>query len=331
MNLTGFISENTPIIIKEVHDGIEYIDIVPISDVLNLNNIYKQTIDTSNFCFQNCKVDNDVFVWADNEWTKILHISAYPNLIDNKYPKLIETQKSIFMITNSHKVILDNNNEKKIYDLNMNDHIKLINYPLNILDTIESIDAFLYGVVCRIGCISDQIYNELTYEKLNDVWEIYCKNKNINYSRFSSLIEFYNKFNLHVNTSIFYDSHGKKIPKIILNSSDNIIKKFLEGLLLQFNNNDITILKIPLISKCQTLISGICYLLERLNIDFVLESEFRDIGLSYAININYIQKKSKENKIKKITPFYEYKGWLYNLTTESQMYSCGIGKCLIRN
>lgn len=319
------ISEYTPIIIKESSNGIDYIDIKPITDVVNFN---INSLCINNTEFQECNVDKDIYVWADNTWSKILHVSAYSHNIENKYVKLIETQNSIFMTTHSHKIIMENNDEKEISSLSLNDNIKLINYPLNILtDTIiKPIDAFLYGIVCRIGCASNQIYNELIYDNLNDIWEIYCNDNNLIFSKNSSLIEFYNNFNLHVNTSIFYDSYGKKIPNIIFNSNDIIIKHFLDGLFLQFNNVNLNKLNINLISKCQTLIAGICYLLDRLHINFILESDFREFGLSYEIELNSKTKLNYINKISKITPLHEYKGWFYNLTTDSNFFACGIGK-----
>lgn len=125
--LAGFM----PIIIKKN----EIIDIKPISEVVKYDTLKnKILIDENKKIYQEGNVEEDIYIWDNNNWSKILYASGYPhdNIENNKNPKFIISKNSAYLTTSNHKIIMENNEEKECKDIELGDNVKLINYPDNI-------------------------------------------------------------------------------------------------------------------------------------------------------------------------------------------------------
>lgn len=193
--LAGFM----PVIFKDGNS--DQIDIKPISEVVRNHTLNSGTLVNENVRkYQDGIVEKELYIWDNNNWTKVKFASGYPHDIqnDNKHPKLILSNSSLYLTTADHVIIMDDNSEKEAKKVDISDKVKLINLPLsenNKIDIDES-DAELIGNYLSGNSIMNK--------------EIIAK---------------YSLYNRDGTT---------RIPKEILNGSINIKKSFLRG----FQEND---------------------------------------------------------------------------------------------
>lgn len=122
--LAGF----TPVIIKKNN----IIDIKPISEVVKYDTLKNKTlINEKKNIYQDGIVEEELYIWDNNDWTKVKYASGYPHEMDynNKNPKFIISKNSAFLTTSKHKIIMDNNEEKECENIKIDDKIKLVHYP----------------------------------------------------------------------------------------------------------------------------------------------------------------------------------------------------------
>ena len=122
--LAGFM----PLIYKK--DGI--INIKPICEIVKYDTL-KDTIlvDESKNIYQEGIVETELFVWDNNDWTKVKFASGYPHdKLENKNPKFLISKNSAYLVTGNHEIIMEDDTEKKCENIEIGDKVKLIDFPV---------------------------------------------------------------------------------------------------------------------------------------------------------------------------------------------------------
>ena len=122
--LAGFM----PLIYKK--NGV--IDIKPISEIVKYETLNNGCLvdENNNFYQQGC-VETELYVWDNNDWTKVKFASGYPHQVvkDNKKPKFLISKNAAYMVTGNHEIIMEDDSEKKCEDIKIDDMVKLVSYP----------------------------------------------------------------------------------------------------------------------------------------------------------------------------------------------------------
>ena len=126
--------------------------------------------------------------------------------------------------------------------------------------------------------------------------------------------------------SCYTKSKKKKVPKIILNGSEDIIKSFLKG---YYDGDGYKHYK----SFCSDsnsfiLSAGIVYLLNKLNKKYSLEIR-KD--KSNIVRINELIRSHKKTGIRKILIEKNYTNWVYDICTTDGTFVGGVGNILFKN
>jgi GDPmannose 4,6-dehydratase len=135
----------TPVIFKQGNS--EEIDIKPIGEVVRNHTVKdRKLIDESLNCYQEGAVENNLYIWDDNEWTKIKFASGYPHdpINNNKNPRFIISKNSAYLTTGDHVIIMDDNSEKETKNITIGDKVKLVEFPGNI-EKMDEIDPEKLG------------------------------------------------------------------------------------------------------------------------------------------------------------------------------------------
>jgi len=110
----------------------DIIDIKPISEIVKYETLYNGImIDENKKIYQEGIVETDLYIWDNNDWTKVKFASGYPHdvLNNNKKPKFLVSKNSCYFVTGEHKIIMENNSEKECQYIKLGDKLKLINFP----------------------------------------------------------------------------------------------------------------------------------------------------------------------------------------------------------
>ena len=146
--LAGFM----PVIFKQNN----IINIKPICEVVKNHTKYDSIlVDEKINHYQEGKVETELFIWDNNDWTKVKFASGYPHdQKDNKNPRFIISKNSAYMITSNHVVIMEDNSEVECKNLKLGDKVKLVKFPK--LDDYDNINKSLYKfnkpVINNIEC-----------------------------------------------------------------------------------------------------------------------------------------------------------------------------------
>lgn len=328
------ISGNMPIIFKNNGE----IDIKPISEIVKYHtkNNNLPSIDESKNVYQETDIETDLQIWDSNKWTKVTYASGYPHEIKTnpKYPKYIISKNAAYLATDTHPIIMEDNSEKEVKDIKIGDKVKLTKYPEQINNNKElSIDeATIYGLICGDGYVKPnnrefRIINSdiKVQEKCKKLWKNICEKYNYEYKwhyypsksgfnpdKIVGYIDFVSCD--WINRDMFYDEYKyKRVPKIILNSSVEIQKAFIEG----YNKADGLKSKVDKTiyhfkrfkTNSPTLASGLLYLMSRVspnqnyNINVDIKKEEIDgkerLSYYYALTFNSDTKYSHNNSISK--------------------------------
>jgi GDPmannose 4,6-dehydratase len=295
------LAEYMPIIFKTGING--NIDIKPISEIVNNHTLKngKKLINKNNECCQGRDIETELYVWDQNDWTKVKFASGFPHKIDehNRNPKFIVSKNAAYMTTDDHKIIMNDDSEICAGDIKLKNNVKLVSLPKNDVYKINIIGPS--NVLSEMECVycnlllsrkdhlknhmkicenkmklKNNFYNSYITEQesefiglmvgdgsynnycpkfanndcelinhINDLWKdigkIYniptknntyeynrhktgpYKENTIIYSQFSGFSDFFRKY------QIYNEDKTKRIPKEILNATENIKMKFLEG------------------------------------------------------------------------------------------------------
>jgi GDPmannose 4,6-dehydratase len=121
------ISSFMPLLFKQ--NGI--IDIKPISEIVKYHTRKNEvSIDESKKCYQEVEPNLDLYVWDDNDWTKVKFASGYPHDVNenNKKPRFIVSKNAAYFTTDSHVIIMEDDTEKEAKNIEIHDKVKLINF-----------------------------------------------------------------------------------------------------------------------------------------------------------------------------------------------------------
>jgi len=272
------------------------VDIKPISEIVKYHTrINEISINEKLEIYQEVEVNRDLYVWDNNDWTKVTFASGYKHDIkkNNKKPKFIISKNSAYFATGNHVAMLENNDEIEIQDINIGDklqHIKFDNIKTTnvynefklkyeneleciycnhvfsrksnlenhnekckkkftfMLNDISMEEAEFLGLMIGDGYVNPNKSIQFTnkdmkvIEKVKNLWKkigIYnnkyvnsrinnstsgfTKNNNINQLYLTGFNEFFIKY------KIYTEDKKKRVPYQVLNSSSEIMLKFLEG------------------------------------------------------------------------------------------------------
>ena len=317
-----------PIIFKTSQKGL--IDIKPIQEVVLHHCTRGNGIDIKLNKYQETFVTEELFIWDNNDWTKVQYASGYPHDIvkENKHPRFLVAKNAAYMATSSHVCIMENDSEKTFGEIESGDRVKLVKYPKPGIvkqDDLSIEEARLLGFIVGDGYRRKHKLQLTSKDKAKllpyaDMW-LNLNNKNTTHfwqtqSEFNSKVKIWQ---LRLNNAtkwidqftIYTDDRKKRIPVQILNANHPIQQAFLEG----YNHAD-GMKSNPCNYKFKnfktnsaTLAAGLIYLLKQVtdqdyNINIEESDKWGSHKLYYSINLlsdsgegqnhrNSIQKREK--------------------------------------
>jgi GDP-D-mannose dehydratase len=323
------VAGNSPMIFKLGLNSSE-IDIKPISEIVKYHTVHNKILVNENEeLYQEGEVLTDLYVWDNSDWTKVKFASGYKHdTINNpKFPKFINSKKACYMATNTHNIIMDDNSEKEVQNIILEDRVKLVHLPdsYNLSNNIDDFEAEFIGMIVGDGYISEKNMTRFINSDENmrnyciELFEKICKkyNKECKHHYYPSKSGFNReKIVGYINftfsswylkrSDIYNEDKTKRIPKIILNTNKENKIAFLKG----YNKADG--LKA---NKCVyefknfktnsgVLASGLIYLLENTtkqeyNINLERKVDKDIIRFYYSINILSNSRFSKRNSHEK--------------------------------
>ncbi len=329
------VAGNTPMIFKTSSDIKAEIDIKPISEIVKYHTKQNEiTIDETKPIYQETELNVDLHVWDNSTWTKVKFASGYKHdIVSNpKNPKIIISKHACYMATNTHNIIMEDNSEKEIQNIELNDKVKLIELPTNYnTSTIENFEAEFIGMIVGDGHISENsnrirfINSDESLRQYNmDLFKKICEKHGKEYksyyypskSGFNSekivgYIDYIDATWFLKRSDIYNEDKTKRIPKYILNASTESKMAFLIGYNkadgLKANKCIYTFKNFK--TNSQVLACGLIYLLKNTtNQDYNINVEKRIdikegkeiVRLYYSINVLSNTKYSKTKSIEKM-------------------------------
>jgi len=323
------VAGNSPMIFKLGLNSSE-IDIKPISEIVKYHTVpNKILVNENEELYQEGEVLTDLYVWDNSDWTKVKFASGYKHdTINNpKFPKFINSKKACYMATNTHNIIMDDNSEKEVQNIILEDRVKLVHLPdsYNLSNNIDDFEAEFIGMIVGDGYISEKNMTRFINSDENmrnyciELFEKICKKYNkeckhhyypsksgFNREKIVGYINFTSSSWYLKRSDIYNEDKTKRIPKIILNTNKENKIAFLKG----YNKADG--LKA---NKCVyefknfktnsgVLASGLIYLLENTtkqeyNINLERKVDKDIIRFYYSINILSNSRFSKRNSHEK--------------------------------
>lgn len=246
------VAGNMPMIFKNGNNLLE-IDIKSISEIVRYHTLKDGIlVDENKNEYQEGEVTTNLYVWDNNDWTKVKFASGYKHDIQNnpKNPKIIISKKSSYMATDTHHVIMDDNSEKEIKDIQLNDKVKLVNLPteFNFNNNLDDFEAEFIGLIVGDGYVDERNHirfinsNETLRNYVYNLWEKICNKYNqtpsfnyypsksgFNKDKIVGYIDLkpYNFFIKRID--LYNEDKTKRVPKIILNTSKENKLAFLTG------------------------------------------------------------------------------------------------------
>lgn len=342
------LTEHIPIIIKYISSGL--IDVKPISELVpHRKNPKKGRKYTSTSI-------PDFLVWDGGKWSKVLTRTATWN--DEKNDKKIKrvlSRGGYYEATSDHISFTSDDKEIPTHKLMVNDTISLKPLPgLTSEITLTEEEAEFLGMMVAEGCIKKSVGTIINKDKsFIDRVEYLWKKISCGYTTIAQVESGYKpgEFSFclslcgdisylnFIKQEIYTDAKYKRIPLKILNSSYNLIMSFLRG----YNRGDGTKTCNQngefqcFTTNSSVLAAGLWLLSENvLKVRTILNVEYRNNAKYYKINLNVFDSNKEKhliesrNQIKSIIN-EEYKGWLFDLETESGTFSAGIGNTWVHN
>lgn len=235
------IAGNMPMFYKK-SDGTEF-DIKPISEIVPFDEERKE--------YQSQSV-RGLQVWGKAGWVDVRHASAYPHNVesDNKKPRFINARNGAVMATSSHVGFFEGGIEKKFGDITIGEKIETVSLPRSpeTLSPLSLEEAELLGMMVGDGSFTASqkgmgVSGKFTNSspkirgRFTELWRI-VTGGSVNYYPTKSGFSPYRIVgqlglsggNDWLRTSDIYNrDRTKRIPKIILNSSPDVMYAFLQG------------------------------------------------------------------------------------------------------
>lgn len=324
------VAGNSPMIFKLGLNSSE-IDIKPISEIVKYHTVHnKILINENEELYQEGEVLTDLYVWDNSDWTKVKFASGYKHdTINNpKFPKFINSKKACYMATNTHNIIMDDNSEKEVQNIILEDRVKLVHLPdsYNLSNNVDDFEAEFIGMIVGDGYISEKNIirfinsDEIIRNYCIELFEKICKKYNkeckhyyypsksgFNREKIVGYINFTSSSWYLKRSDIYNEDKTKRIPKIILNANKENKIAFLKGYNkadgLKENKCVYEFKNFKTNSAC--LASGLIYLLENTtkqeyNINLERKVDKDIIRFYYSINILSNSRFSKRKSFEKI-------------------------------
>lgn len=329
---------STPVIIRE--DG--YISIIPIEDLYGVESVRRGRVFLKN-----------IEVWTEQGWSEIKYVYKHKSRY-NKKGYRVHTDRGFVEVTEDHSLVVDG---KKVSpnDLMVGDKIERYRPISNaVLNTPYDL-AWVLGFFCADGTVGK--YKKGKSKKYN---QYSCRIGNTNKillqkaqailmnlgfefeiiesrsSRYTNGVIYYLHAVKNIKKAYEYFSmcvsktrREKIVPKIILNSSLNTKKAFLEGYMVgdgyvtQYD-------QLELGTVHHSLGDGLCLILEELGYDWYIS--VRDD------KPNWIRIRTRKTAPQKRKPFeiitlqeIEIDDYVYDIETENHHFCGGIGGILLHN
>ena len=308
-----------PMFVKK--SGEDEFDIKPIKEIVKFDEIKK---------YYQSKPVSDIQVWGKGGWVDVKFASAYPHDVngDNKKPRFINSRSGAFMATADHIAFMDNNSEKKTKDIKLGDRLEMIKLPPlpnKAGYLISKEEAELAGMMVGDGSVayskkgsslhgkftnsSEEIRKRFSYLWLKVTGgstAYYPSKSGFNPKKIVGYLGLAGGNDWLRKVDIYNNDRTKRVPKIILNSSSDIMLAFLRG----YNATDG--LKENLCTyefknfktNSATLAMGLWYLIEKTtNQDINLTLETKNDGrIFYSINVlSTVDNTLKETKVRELT------------------------------
>jgi GDPmannose 4,6-dehydratase len=350
------VTAETPVIIRE--RGI--IDILPIEDVVP----HRTTPHTAPKFTTPVDAEDAFEVWDAQGWTKVTCMTATWNGYEKKQNKVVHrvaARGAVYHATSDHVVFACEDNrpvEKPAGEVVEGDRLALIEMPAPTETVTMTLDeAWLTGVLVAEGSASRE--GKLTFTNqdeafLDEVAACWQRVTGGHSVRFVVPSGFENGnpvtqlrltgaswFGHYLGEAMYTRNRLKRVPKRILNASEEIKLAFLRG----YNAGD-GLKSTPYTYEYQSfktssapLAAGLYWLAQTvLRQRAIICLEEHNGRLYYQINLNSpdsVGQKGQHlrrpvDEVVKAQPT-EYKGWLFDLATESGTFHAGIGQGWIHN
>lgn len=333
---------DTPIYLKDSDDNIV---ILPICDLFDENSRLKSEDSLRDFS------EKDYMVLTRNGWKNINYV--YKHGTNKPIHKLV-TKDRMVCCTSDHSVF-QNNEKVKPSDLKRGDHVDIMDIPIlksennMTLDKAKLIGYFIGNGSCKYKKRKRNYFSKTKQE--TKTYFTFSGDFQLNNCRIEVLEEFKrtikNEYDIDVTIHETIDGSGvyrlqstntqlckwffencftsyreKTIPIEILNSNNEIIKSFMDGFYLANDNDNFIEQPTKFTEKSKVCISGIVYLLNRLNIEY---------NINYLNESNVTSNDSSSNIIWNNTILKNKYKYVYDISTEDGSFIGGIGGMVLSN
>lgn len=358
------VTYDTPIYIRHKTDK-QYIDILPICDLFNENSEFLDGEKLRDY------EEKQFEVLTRNGWKEIKYVYRHGT---DKNIHRVTTKDRLINVTEDHS-LFQNGNEVKPSELKRFDKIDVYDLPTNnlLISDINEERAFLFGFFLGDGsstCTSrKQKYTSrktgiVKYNKgkrsdwkiSNSRKELLEKLQQILKNEFSidgvikNHMESSGVYNLVVHNSVFtktfcenfYTSYReKKIPMLLLNSTKEIKRSFIEGVFASDGYGDYIETCSDIGMKSQVAMAGISLLLKELGIEYKIKTRkdkqnfinfnLKNSNRNNSSFTNKTKKKSDEVWKNEIIENNDKNNYVYDISTEDGTFVCGIGGIIAHN
>jgi GDP-D-mannose dehydratase len=294
-----------------------------------------------------------VSVWADDQWSKILHLSCHPLRSGDRVLRLVSSA-GIVEVTGDHSVMVpgpDGHVAASASTLAVGDRVSMVDMPRADSMWMHEDVAWLLGFFVAEGCVTvgkvrmdnkDRKLLERCAETLlrhfgldsqfvknpRDVWRLSVRRPE--------------EFARWLGPQVYASDRNKRVPKSVLNAQSDAKLAFLRG----YNEGDglradhgMYEFK-SFTTKSPILALGLCYLVANTTRQRIcLNVEVRTTGTYYLINLNSgIEGHARwgrhlevpQDALKKIEAV-AYEGEVWDFETENHVFHAGLGRNLVHN
>lgn len=341
------ISENTPIIIKKN-------DFWDVCSAANIIPLLRKGKNIQTFDLERSNID----IWDGNNWVKLKTITATKRNKKNPDHNMlsIKSRGGIINVTSHHTMLKGKDNYEEVLakNLKISDELYLSSLPLvsdkkhHTIITHEL--AELLGLLASDGCVThhhiqftnnnDELIDRVSYLwKTTFLGNTTTRNgvSGLNRERFVKQTYLNGCGNIAkwIDDQIYTKKDRfKRVPPIILNSTTDIQKSFLTGYYagdgLKKGKGESVATNSPFLAQ------GLVLLYKNQNINCSIYSQNRNNKTYYQINLkkengNGTHLIKNPNEIMHIINDTNNNEWVFDLETESGLFTAGIGYAVVHN
>jgi GDPmannose 4,6-dehydratase len=266
-------------------------------------------------------------VWGKDGWVDVSYASAYPHDVerDNKRPRFINARSAAYMATSSHVAFLEGGVEKETGELEVGDRLEVVDLPVPAMrHALSQEEAELVGMMVGDGSITyakkgiglSAKFTNSDPEIRNHfktLWESVTggttrfnpSRSGFNPDRTVGQLELVSGNDWLRSLDIYTKDHKKRVPKSILNATEETQLAFLRGYNLTdgLKANRCTYEFKNFKTNSATLAMGLWYLVEQTTgqgINLTVE-QAPDGRLFYSLNLlSPVDRVGKEERVKEL-------------------------------